>query len=243
MARDLPDWGGLPAPLTVHEVTDLGELAARLGSVVTYHRGGVVIFVEDFADGMNRWDTVLGGAGDVADLSLVRSLSGLLSARLLAASALAPYAQIWHKLPVQIASRGGLEIAFAMDGVTSEIDLQIARYDGSNLTLARVFYDVVNERLRYRDSTDAAVTLATGVKLSTEDIVFHYMKLVVDLDKNEYVKVLLDDQTYSLTDTPLQTPASAIAPGLAILALNRGVAGESHAVYLDRVIVTQNEPL
>ncbi|KKM27720.1 hypothetical protein LCGC14_1571830, partial [marine sediment metagenome] len=241
--RDLPDWGGLPAPLTVHEVTDLGELAARLGSVVTYHRGGVVIFVEDFADGMNRWDTVLGGAGDVADLSLVRSLSGLLSARLLAASAAAPYAQIWHKLPVQIASRAGCEIAFAMDGVTSEVDLQIARYDGSNLVLGRVFYDAVNERLRYRDSADVAVTLATGVALSTVAGVFHYMKLVVDLESDEYVKVLLDNVAYSLTGVALRTQASATAPGFAILALNRGVAGESHAVYLDRVIITQNEPL
>ncbi len=243
MARDLPDWGGLPAPLTVHEVTDLGELAARLGSVVTYHRGGIVIFVENFSAGMNRWDTVLVGAGDVADLSLVRSLSGLLSVRLLAASAIGPYAQIWHKLPAQVKSRVGCEIAFAMDGVTSEIDLQIARYDGSNMALGRVFYDVVNKRLRYRDSSDVAVTLATGVVLSTEDLVFHYMKLVVDTEKNEYVKVLLDDVAYSLTGVSLQTPASALAPGLAILALNRGVAGESHAVYLDRVIVTQNEPI
>ena len=113
----------------------------------------------------------------------------------------------------------------------------------TNLVLGRVFYDVVNERLRYRDSGDVAVTIASGVTLSTEDIVFHYMKLVVDLDSDEYVKVLLDDVAYSLTGASLQTPASALAPGLAILALNRGVAGESHAVYLDRVIVTQNEPI
>ncbi|KKM27271.1 hypothetical protein LCGC14_1576360 [marine sediment metagenome] len=243
MGRDLPDWGALPGPLTVHEVTDLGELAARLGSVVTYHRGGIVVFVDDFANGLTRWTTAIGGAGDVVDLSLVRTLSGPFSARLLAASAVSPIAEIGLELPKQIASRMGGEFAFAVDTTTSIIELTLSQYDGSNLLRATVRYSPVDETLQYLDADGNYVTKATGIALLTEANVFHNMKLVTDLENEEYVKVLLDDTAYSLTDVALRKTASALLERFSMLIWNRGRVGASDTVYVDRVIVTQNEPL
>ena len=243
MPRDLPDWGGLPAPLTVHEVTDLGELAARLGSVVTYHRGGIVLFVEDFADGMNRWVTVVQGAGDVVDLSLTRSLNGLLSARLLAASILNPLTRLYTELPRQIPSVIGGEIAFSMDGATGEVQLELSQHDGNTFLAGSVLYDPVNDLVRYIDSAGNWTTLASSVNLVTSDYVFHRMKLVTDIVNEEYVKVLLDDQAYSLSGVALHNNPVQGLGGLSIQVTNQGVVGESHAVYVDRVIVTQNEPL
>ena len=243
MGRDLPDWGALPTPLTVHEVTDLGELAARLGSVVTYHRAGIVVFVDDFSNGLNRWTTAIGGAGDVVDLSLVEGLSGPFSVRLLAASVVSPLAEIGLTLPRQIASRIGGELAFAIDATTSIIELTLNQYDGSNLLRATVRYSPVNETLQYLDSAGNYVTKQTGIALLTEANVWHRMKLVTDLENEEYVKVLLDDTAYSLTDVALRKTASALTERFSMLIWNRGRVGSSDTVYVDRVIVTQNEPL
>jgi len=55
VAHGTPDWGVTAGARTVYQMTDLGELAVRLGSIVTHDRRGDVIFLEDFEEGMGRW--------------------------------------------------------------------------------------------------------------------------------------------------------------------------------------------
>ena len=243
MAHGTPDWG-ININQAVYSLReDLAELAARLSSPVTYDRGGVVVFMEDFSHGLDRWTTGIGGDGDTIDLSTAHTLSGPFSARLVAGSAVTPLAEIAYELPKQVPSGMGGEIAFAIDSETSIIELELCQYDGTGSLHGTVRYSPVDKTLAYRPAAGAYVPIATGVQLLTEAHVFHRMKLVVDLAAEEYVKVLLDDTAHSLAGIPLRTTGLGLAERFDILIWNRGIVGQTCAVYADRVIVTQNEPV
>ena len=243
MAHGTPDWG-INIDQTVYSLReDLAELAARLGSPVTYDRGGVVVFMEDFTHGLSRWTTGIGGVGDTIDLSTAHTLAGPFSARLVAGSAVTPLAEIASELPKQVPSGMGGEIAFAIDSETSIIELELGQYDGTDALIGTVRYSPVDDTLAYRPAVGAYVPIAAGLQLLTEAHVFHTMKLVVDLAAAEYVKVLLDDKAYSLAGIPLRKPSPGLAERFDILIWNRGIVGETDVVYVDRVIVTQNEPV
>lgn len=243
MSHGTPDWG-INVDQTVYSLReDLAELAARLGSLVTYDRGGVVVFAEDFSHGLSRWTTGITGVGDTIDLSVAHTLSGPFSARLVAGSATDPVAEIVYELPKQVPSGMGGEIAFAIDQMTSIVELGLNQYDGVDALIGTVRYSPLTKTLSYRPAVGAYVTIATGVQLLTEDHVFHTMKLVVDLVAEEYVKVMLDDVTYSLAGVPLRKTSPGLAERFDLLIWNRGRDGIGDTVYVDRVIVTQNEPV
>ena len=68
MAGETPDYGRLSAQATVFPVTDLGELAARLGSIVSHDRRGDVIWLDGFEDGLDKWQPTTSGSGAAVDL-------------------------------------------------------------------------------------------------------------------------------------------------------------------------------
>jgi len=242
MPGETPDYGRLSAQATVFPVTDLGELGARLGSIVTHDRRGDVVWLDSFEEDLRKW--VLGGSGvgNTVDLSRVRARNGFYSARLVAGSDGSQHANITHVQAFPAFSRMGFEFSFSYEDVLASVELQVQLYDGVNRTVYRVRWVDTDNTIVYFDSSGNVVTLATGVDLRRTVTLFHTIKLVVDASAGEYVRLILNETEYSMAGIAAQSVADSIAPNFLIQIVNNGAGASNFPLYIDDVILTQNEP-
>lgn len=225
MPRDLPDWGALSAQQVVYEITDLGELAARLGSIDTFDRRGDVIWMDDFECGLKAW-RVFGGT---ADLSRSRALSGCYSARLVDAS-------VTHEEPYPVLTPMGVEMTFSGLGSVTWVQFRMDLYDGANLSSAWVRWQSAGT-LEILGPFGTWVQVATGVEFDDEPTRFDHWKLVVNWDAGRYERLLVNSTTYVLTSYGFYVSVDTSTPRLSI-----DVHTSGGTVYLDNVILTYNEP-
>ena len=242
MPRDLPDWGALSAQSTVYEVTDLGELAARLGSINTFDRRGDVLLLDDFEAGIDKWEVIVGGSGDSVTLSSARARNGRYSALLTADSGVAPAALMLRQLPYPVLSRFGLEVSFNFDVPVARLAFLFQLEDGTNKTVFIVRWEDADGELQYQDSSGSYVAFATNVDPQVPETLFHTLKLVVDGVNGKYARVLYDNTEYDLGDIAAQVAASAVSPRLGVQIALTATVGQAQLVYADDVIITQNEP-
>lgn len=243
MPRDLPDWGAQSAQKTVYEVTDLGELAARLGSIVTHDRRGDVIWLDDFENGLGKWATIESGTGAVVDLSIVRARNGLFSVRLLAGSTGDRSAQIERSLPFPVESPMGVEFSFQYDQDIDNLQLIVIAYDGTNATRYAITISATDDNISYDDDGGVSQESTPGVGLTQVVTVFHTAKLIFNMENDEYVRLVLDNVVHLLTNIAAQVSVDATLPSLKITIINVGRAANNDLVRVDDVIVTQNEPI
>lgn len=242
MTHGTPDWGVTAGAVTVHKLTDLGELAVRLGSIVTHDRRGDVIFLDNFEDGLGKWDTGSDGGGDSVALSSARARSGRLSALLTSGSGVGGYAQIFRGVNLPVLSGLGVELSFSVPVALETLVLQLHVLDGSRRYRFEVTYDDANNRLDRLHVGGGLTTVASGLVLAGWGRMFHTLKLVGNTLNGKYGRLILNDETYDLEGAVAYNGTDYGAPRLELTVTARGRDGYNDAVHIDDVIITQNEP-
>ena len=243
MPRDLPDWHAQNAQTTIGEVTDLGELAVRLGSIDTFDRRGDVVFLEDFEAGHVHCSLTTSGSGAVADLSAAEARSGLFSVRLVGGSSGGRFAAVIRRAAPQVLAGLGLEVAVRIPGTIEHVQFQILVYTGSNLLTFDLRWRDAENDLQYRDSGGTWVTFATSVDLSTAAALFHMMKMGIDAANTNFAFLVLDNTTYSLAGIAGQSEVNAALPVVDVAVVCGSRSGQNDTIYVDDLIFTQNEPV
>ena len=242
MPRDLPDWGALNAQKTVHEITDLGELAVRLGSIVQFDRRGDVVYMDDFEGlSLNGWKAVLSGSESKVELSTLRARSGIYSALLTAGGSDPSRAGITHYMPYPVLSAFGLEASISRDIVMGSIRFEISLFNGVTYAEFVLRWNLVNNEVSYQSATGAWIALGE-IPLITENTLFHTFKLVIDGVNNNYVRVIVNNTRFLLIDVPAYTAASGIAPSLYAQINLYGDDSPDSEIWVADPIITQNEP-
>lgn len=268
--HDLPDWGALNAVETVIEITDLGELAARLFSIDTFERGGDVVWMDDFEnevgvfipwatlgdaevpgtfgetfdlDGLNKWIVDASGDGSAVRMSTERARNGLWSCRLIAASGEDTAARIIHLNPYPRLSNMGVEASVSLGEHVPDVQLSAT---------INTFGDAREYTVRYLAETAEVqvfvvgvgwVTLRTGSSLENIATLFHTWKLVFDAVNHRYLRFVLDETTFDLSALAEQgvTEGGGNNWRVAITATNHDVDMFLADAWVDDVILTQNE--
>jgi hypothetical protein len=241
MAHGTPDWGVTAGGATVYQLTDMAELAVRLGSIVTFDRRGDVVFLDSFEDGFAHWLTDKAGAGSLVALSRATARHNGLSARLVGGTGAAAWAQIIFQGPRPVLAGLGVEYSFNPISTIGILTLLLYLYDGTNRTLYEVHWDDATNSLRYRDANWVLQTFATNVDLLADVALFHTWKLVVNAEDQEYARLILNGSTYDLSGIPARVTADSRFPSLSAVVTVNGRAGGTSTVYIDDVILTQNE--
>jgi hypothetical protein len=225
----------------VWSVTDMGELAVRLGSIVRFDRRGDVVFMDSFEDGLLKWGASWVAEGGSVALSHEAARSGGWSVLLTATPG--HYTSMGLVLPYPVLGRFGLECSFQFDYFLDTLRLSLSLFNGTYLKTGRVRYDLPGERLQYCDADGNYQDLVTGLDLFSALMPFWTWKLVCDFEENEYVRLIVNEREYDLSGLALLSDDSSDVPHLEISVTNQAqMGGENSLVYVDDVVVTQNEP-
>jgi hypothetical protein len=242
MPHGARDWANIGADETVHGLDDMAELAARMGSPNTFNREGNVLFIETFEHGIDTWIYDSYGTGHEIRWSALKARYGSYSMRLVPGKDGARLAQCWRLFPYPVLSRFGLEAHIHASGDPEHIDWILYVFDGSLRADYSIRYDFVDQELRLRKASAAWQTFATNVPWSEDLSLFHAAKVVVDFSAETYVRCIFDGTEYNLEAYGRFEGASATSPSIEALFMFTTQSGKDTVVYLDDIIVTQNEP-
>ena len=243
-----PDWAPTAPVATIYTVQDLGELAARLGSIDTFERGGNVIWYDDFENGLNKWLTYAYGGGAVAALTTLRSHTGCFSVRLVAGSDGLQYAGLrWDGAFTRL-SRLGYEICWSgadtdvAGFMTEKLSFTFSINDGTYAHVAEIAYDVKNGLWKYVDENGVGQIFLSDYWHVALTHLFNFFKLVIDPINSKYVRVLINDKEYDLSEHALYRYLDPTCPSIILTFHIDSQAGKMAECFVDNVILTQNEP-
>jgi hypothetical protein len=243
MTHGVPDWGVTNAPRNIYQVLDLGELAARLGSIDAFDRRGDVVFLDDFEDGLAHWATGGSGAGNDVRLTRARSRSGAYSAKLTPGTTLGQSAIMVHRQPLAFWSPSGAEFSFNLADNISYLDLFLTTQDAAQLVTYGIRYDRLFTRLRYLGPGGPWITFDPAVPDLLDAYTFQTMKLVVNPEAERYARLQVNSTTYDLAAYLPFVAAPAGAPWLSMQLEVIDIGALAAPLRVDDVILTQNEPL
>ena len=242
MPHGQPDFGAYAAKATVGSLADMAELAARLGSIVTYDRRGDVVFLDSFESGLSAFYTDASGAGGSVTQSPEQARNGMFSAKMVCGSNLLREAYLWKYLPYPILGNLGVEFSFTMAAEIEQLDFIIETIDADKTLWAQLRFDQDADILKYRHGDTGLKTLQAALSLLEFDYMFHTLKVVIDYKKGKYVRALLDEKSWDMSDYPIWTLGAGVGNRLYFALNATGEAAANATIYIDDVIVTQNEP-
>ncbi|NVM57517.1 MAG: hypothetical protein HWN51_05300 [Desulfobacterales bacterium] len=242
MALDHPDWWMEELPTVYPLTADLAEHAARVRSPVAFDRRGNVVFLSRFAHGTGQFE--LKPVGNKATLALTPDtfLSGPFSLKMVTsdvsnevstASALIaiPNSTTWL----------GSETGVAFTDVEVGFALQISAYMKPTLYQWTLVYRTDQDRLFIVSPTGAGI-LDDSLVLHAGKQVWHRMKLVIDLENKEYIRVLLDEDEWDVSDYAAYEYPTSEPRRIDIRLQGYCRDNTNRDIQWDDVIVTQNEP-
>jgi hypothetical protein len=220
------------------------EIAVRNGSISRYDRRGDIVFSTQnkkrITDPLYQtaWST-----GTIS-LSSDRAKSDYRSFKMTTAAVLNDFVALFSILPYANPSPHGLECSFYTISTTNyEWRFSIVIYTGARRYQGTAIYN--------RDTTTLSIsvgTVPTVVALDAAlvyfDNLFNQMKIVINPLTGKYVRLMVNDKTYDISNYDLESAVSATGPSIntyvRLTTLN--VAGAVRTGYVDDMIITRNEP-
>lgn len=224
-----------------HQIS-LSELASRLNSKHHFDNRGRLIWSDGAEEAVLQWNLLLVGAGAVSR-STVAVWRGAASA-LLSTPAVGPTgAGIWKRFYNPQTGRYGAEIAWS-SALTAPnyLDLSIVVRDGVNRYTATLRLAIRGGLVQYNNAAGGWTNIPIPLCYIQDLHYWHKMKLVIDVDNLEYVRVLVDGYEYDMTGIPFHTVLDASCACLVCQCYMPGDGANVLNVYLDDFIYTHLEP-
>jgi len=242
LPMDMPDdYPWLPGS-GKSQLGDLGELAARLNSIVTYDRRGSVYWLDDFENGLSPWFVQTSGLDAAVDLVNTPTFRGDFAAKLTTGSSSWYSSGVLKRLAPALLTTYGFEATFSADSEIEYFQISFQKNNGVNKISAKIYINIDDQNLEYYDDAGDHVIIQDVIVEDADKYLFSTAKLVIDLTKDEYVRVQFNQLEIPLTGIPLYTTADATIPRLEVLFKAYGNSGENGIAYLDSVIVTIGDP-
>lgn len=239
---DMPDdyeWmrGSARIPLN-----DLGELASRMGSPVSYDRRGEVMFFTQFDEGLAHLYMIGEGLGNTISLSADYPDRGSFCALLTAGSTLGHYYSIEKQYSPASLGRAGIEFSYSPIIGYDRMRISLGRFDGTNSHEAVIQLSDALGEIQYKDSGGVYQHIAPLHDTVSSGNIFTVVKLVGDFYNNNYVGLQVNELFYSLKDIPLFEDVDPAIHQNRIYLTFYGRNGFNDQCRVGYLILTGNEP-
>ena len=225
----------------VSALSDVGELAVRLGAISSIDRTGDVFIATSFADGFNVWQLNPSGANSHIRLSGQYSRSQGVCARLRAGGAEDDFATLYAFIRNPLSGKLGVELHFTYLTGWKEFILRLAHYVAGTLVDYQIKLDLANDNIYYLN--DAGVFSLIGIlEFSAREAgEWQVIKLVCDLPNDAYWRLLVNDDAYDLEGYLPQSSASS-PPDALLVEMKVVSSAITYAdFFIDDILVTANE--
>ena len=242
MVHGTPDWGLVGPKTTTYGLDDLGEHAVRLGSPHLFDRRGDVLLMEDFRNGLGPFEIFVNGVPGYVTLDTGHTRQGAYSVKLYAGTLLTREASIFVDLVYPTLAKLGLEFTFSLSVLTDRVEGSLLWDDGVTRYESEVAYDLPNTQLEVMDSVLGWTPFATDIDLETLEQPSNTLKFVVDVVTGQYDRCILNEMVYDLRPYTAFSGPPLTLPRLRAYVRHYAIAPGEATIYVDNVIVTQNEP-
>lgn len=242
MAHGQRDWSNIGAETTVHGMADMAELAARLGSPVTFNREGNVLYMDTFEWGIRPWAQTTAGTGAEIRTSNVWHKFGAYSCALVCGSDGGQIAKIDRWFPYPVLTKTGLEFSFTRDAYFDNLRVILMLFDGSRRYQFYLIYDLDDATIQIRTSAGWKTVVSNLTLAAFGTSLFHVFKLVCDFDTKKYVRLIVNETETNLSAYTAFSGTNTTTPSMQAWIEARGDSGNNSVVYVDDVVITQNEP-
>ncbi|MBA7481123.1 hypothetical protein ES707_16593 [subsurface metagenome] len=242
MPRGQPDYGMYAVKEVSASVSDMGEVAARLGSIVTYDKRGDVVFFDDFEEPILRWAADVPDALTYARLDSASAKSGSQALKLHTQNVLNEIASMSRLFNVLVSKRLGHEISFSLLSNDCELRSFVSVLGDPRTYEGEVMFDNFPPALYIETAPDVYTKIADIGSVERSIFMFQTLKLVVDFNTNKYVRLLFGNVEYDLSAYDLVSIGTALAPQVSTGAYIYNKAAAGGDVWLDDSIFTQAEP-
>jgi len=237
-----PDWSTGGQISTVHTIEDLGELAARLGSIVTHDRRGNIIWLDDFEDGLNQWHRG-GDAGYEVNWNSQYSRNGGFSCQLKTPATDGTQAWITKYTAYPVLSLLGVELSFSYEQNWQYLFLDLRVQLPTEIVAAAIRYNH-STNIFERQTGPLAWAVIPDTDFTPQGIpdAFDTIKLVVDFVNKKLVRLIINSQEVDLSTLDCYIIAVGGTP---VLNSTIKLETDTNAVaiaHIDDAIITQNEP-
>ena len=236
------DWGKIKKDVGVSPLADLGELAARLGSINTFDRRGDTVWMDDFEHTLNKWEMVVFGTGGAGVVDNIVARNGQYCAKLTTGTGGDPYVYLIHHFFVPVLGKLGVEFSFSSGIWPNAVYLFVDVYDGTYHWSPNFLFNKIAAKLQVQDRTAGYVDVATAFTLKADSYHFHTAKLVFDVNTGTYTRLLVNGQEYDISAYNMPRLADTSTPEATVAVVPWGNGVNSRIVYVDDVIISQNEP-
>lgn len=238
---DYPDGGFSSGSGGFPMIGDLAEHAARTGSINAYDRRGTVIWMTDFEHGLQGPDPTGSDEECEAIISAVRSFHGGYSLKLDPSDAESSYIEWGRVIHFTPAGNTGLEVAVSTDTDPAGIRIKMLHFDGTTQQRAELHYLPSSGDWLIKTSATTWETILTGYKLQQDTVAWHPIKLVANFESGMYARAQMSREEVDISAHTLYSLPSGNLGQLAIRAMAYGAPATHAAIWIDGVIVTQNE--
>jgi hypothetical protein len=239
---DTPDWGGTYTNKQMYPLFDMGELAARLWSPVTYDRRGSVLWMYDFSEGLKGIGISQIGTGSAVGLSVNYWERPPCSAIIQSGTGDGDSAGVYFRLPVPQGLRCGVQASMRGNTNVSELYTNLYHYDGTTKWYAYLRADLDNHVLYASTAEEGDVVLDDAFPDIAEGYYFAHFKIVADLATHTLIRGIADGNEYDLSAYTMPSEASVLAPHILIYINNVGHNLSLAPANVDTMVVTTNEP-
>lgn len=242
MPRGAPDYSNVWSSSPLHRLDDMAEMAARLGSPNVYDRGGYTIWMTDFESGLQgAW---VGGDHEdsKATISSARAFHGNFSLKLDPRGVDESYIRWFRVIHYFEAGNIGIEFALSLDSHPERVKCYAFYHDETEIAEASLHYWPEAGLWKIRPENAGWETILEDFQLQTGPAAWHPIKIVLDFDKKEYVRVQIARHVINLPGRTIPTYSPPDAGQLEVRLEVDGSESEHASVYVDGVIITQGEP-
>ena len=238
----LPDYGMYAALENMGNLVDYGELAARLGSIVTFNREGNIVFWDDFEGTPLKWAVEKEVGTETVGFSTFQVSSGGQALKIATVADATSSAGIRRFFPLFSTKKQGMEVSIRGSTTPSHLKLIYYTILNEKAHIYVVKIDSDNEILQYYDEDADWITLDDNFGLKQAAYLFHHFKLVIDVERGYYVRLIIDRTEYSLNDIPAKIMNMYEPDYFYVKIVSENVTANMVNIYLDNFILTQNEP-
>jgi len=242
MPHGTPDWGLVGPRTTTYGLDDLGEHATRLGAASEYDRRGETVFATIFENGLGSCGVNVNLAGNDVRLFAGGARQGAYCVQMHNTYNLLGWTILEKRFSYPVASGLAVEITFSTHTDLFWLSVRIRMMDGANEHDAEIRWNHNTNQLEAINPAAAFVPFATVLALREGVPCQHTLKMVMDFNTGMYMRCLLNEQSFPLRHLPYYNPGGGV-PTWAMAEVEIGADDTKDVtVYVDRFIITQNEP-